>query len=241
MVRINKLSLIVPVYNEIKTLPKVWQRLKQVKIVGTKLEIVWVDDGSIDGSVEFLKKIEKTKIRSLESKVIIKMANEGKGAAIKTGLAKVTGTYVIIQDADLEYDPKDIEKLVNLAEKQNLDVVFGSRDREVKNKYIYPHFYWGSRGLCLLLNLAFAQKYTDPETCYKLIRTKLFREMNISEKGFGMEIELAAKVAIKKLRFSEVGITYKPRSFEEGKKITTRDGIRAVYLIFKYWAQSWKE
>jgi glycosyltransferase involved in cell wall biosynthesis len=230
--KIKKLSIIVPVYNEVATVEKVIKRLTKLSWGKTKKEVIVVDDGSTDGTTQLLKKLEK---RGTHFKYPFHLRNVGKGAAIRTGLAHATGDYVIVQDADLEYDPGEIKKLVKKAEKENLQVVFGSRDREIRNKYIYPHYYWGSRFLCWLMNMAFGKKFTDPETCYKLVKTDLLRFINLEERGFGMEMEIAAKIARLGVPFGEVSITYKPRSFAQGKKIGAKDGIRAMFLIGKYW------
>jgi dolichol-phosphate mannosyltransferase len=235
--KISKLAIIVPVFNEEKTLPIIWNKIQKLKIAGTKLEVIWIDDGSTDGSRALLldRKSQITNHKKQKNIFIFKEINEGKGAAIVSGLTKATGEYVIIQDADLEYNPEEITKLVQKAETENLAAVFGSRDREIKNKYRYPHFYWGSRVLCILMNILYGQKYTDPETCYKLVKKDILEKVRISERGFGMEIEVAAKIAQMKVPFAEVGITYKPRSFAEGKKIKVQDGLRAIYLIFRLW------
>jgi 2-polyprenyl-3-methyl-5-hydroxy-6-metoxy-1,4-benzoquinol methylase len=159
----------------------------------------------------------------------------GKGMAIQTALKEATGEYVVIQDADLEYDPSEIMKLVRKAEEEDLLVVFGSRDLGIKNRYLYPHYYWGSKSLCFLMNLVFKEKFTDPETCYKLVQTDLMRFMGITERGFGVEMEMAAKIARLRIPYGEVSITYNPRSFAEGKKIRAKDGVDAIFLIWKYW------
>ncbi len=231
--RVKKLTIIVPVYNEIITVEKVIKRLGKLNLGKTKKEIIVVDDGSTDGTAQSLRKLSKTGFRNF--KYIFHTKNQGKGRAIQTGLIRATGDYVIIQDADLEYEPAEIRKLLIKAEKDNLPAVFGSRDSGDKRQYIYPHYYWGSRALCRIINTAFGVKFTDPETCYKLIKTDLLREMNLEENGFGIEMEIVAKISVKKVPFGEVPITYKPRSFSEGKKIRAKDGLRAIFLIGKYW------
>lgn len=234
----------MPVYNEVKTVEGVIKRLSDLGLEKRKKEVIVVDDGSTDGTTKLLKKLNShyknsptsLKLRGVHNfKYIYKQRNEGKGAAIGSALQVATGDYVIIQDADLEYDPEEIKKLVVKAEKENLMVVFGSRDREIKNVYLYPHYYWGSKALCWLMNLVFGAKFTDPETCYKLIQTDLLKFIDIGERGFGIEMEIAAKIARLRVPYGEVAITYHPRSFTEGKKIGIKDGVRAIYLIGKYW------
>jgi glycosyltransferase involved in cell wall biosynthesis len=229
--RIRKLTIIVPVYNEIATVEKVIRKLSKLSLGKTKKEVIVVDDGSTDGTTQLLKKLEK---RGTHFKYLFHLRNVGKGAAIRTGLIQATGDYVIIQDADLEYNPEEIIKLVKRAENDSLWVVFGSRDKDIKNKYLYPHYYWGSRLLCLLINLAFGMKYTDPETCYKLMKTNLWRFLDMEERGFGVEIEVATKVARLKVPWGEVSVSYQPRNFAQGKKIGVKDGLKAIWLIVKY-------
>ena len=240
----RKLSIIVPVYNEAATVGKVLEKLGKVE-GGVRREVIVVDDGSNDGSTKILLNLKKRygvgptppKLRGVGNfKFILKVKNEGKGAAIQTALKRATGDYVIIQDADLEYDPREVKKLVEKAQRENLLVVYGSRDREVKNRYIYPHFYWGSKMLGWLMRLAFGQVFTDPETCYKLVQTEGLKFINLEEPRFGVEIEISAKIARLDIPIGEVGISYVPRSFAQGKKIGVRDGIRAVGLVAKYWA-----
>lgn len=189
---IKKLSIIVPVYNEEKTVGEVIKRLSKLSLGKTKKEVIIVSDGSTDGTNKILREF-KPQIPNY--KYIFKKRNQGKGAAIKTGLTQATGDYVIIHDADLEYDPKDIPKLLRKAERDSLWVAFGSRDKEIKNRYLYPHYYWGSRALCLLINWLFGEKYTDPETCYKLMKRELWEFIDLEEKGFGVEIEVTTKIA----------------------------------------------
>jgi dolichol-phosphate mannosyltransferase len=243
--KIRKLSILVPVYNEVATIGRIYDKLVRLNLGKTDRETIWVDDGSTDGTSKILKKLEmnglphsaKGYVRGAKFKYIYHSKNAGKGAAIQSALKKATGNYVIIQDADLEYNPEEIIKLVRAAEANNWLVVFGSRDREIKNKYLYPHYYWGSKMLCWLMNLFFDEKFTDPETCYKLIQTDLLKFMDLTERGFGIEMEMAAKIARIKIPYGEVAISYHPRSFAEGKKINAKDGMRAIYLIGKYWVR----
>jgi len=135
----------------------------------------------------------------------------------------------------LEYDPDDIQKLVTYAETNNAKVVYGSRNKGNRSKYIYPHYYYGAKLISTLLNIIYRQKLSDPETCYKLILTDLMKRIHLSENGFGIEIELTAKISKLKIPIHEVSISYSPRSFEEGKKIRAKDGIRALWLIIKFY------
>jgi glycosyltransferase involved in cell wall biosynthesis len=159
---------------------------------------------------------------------------KGKGAAIRTALKYITGSHVAIQDADLEYDPRQLAKLIGVAKKNPHGAVFGSRNKEIKNNYLYPHFYWGSKMLTLLIKGLYGYHLTDPETCQKLIPANAFKAFVLTENGFGIEIEIIANIARFKLPVYEVAITYEPRSFSEGKKIRSTDGIRAIYLLGKF-------
>ena len=229
--RIRKLSIIVPVFNEEKTVGEVIKRLSDLVIKGIKKEVIIVDDGSVDGTTESLRKQSKSK--SKDFKFIFKNKNEGKGAAIKTGLKYATGDYVIVQDADLEYHPREIKKLVRLAEKTGTSVIYGTRNRGISNRYAYPVLYWGAKPLIWMINILYCQNLSDPECCYKLIRRDLL-DFEIEEKGFGMEVELTAKLAKKKIKILEVPIAYIPRTYTQGKKITVIDGVRAVWLAIKW-------
>ncbi len=233
-IEMKLLTIIVPVFNEVSTLGEVRRRLNDLVLpFSVKKQIVWVDDKSADGSREMLLKWKKEKNR--KESFVFHRKNSGKGAAVQSGLLEAVGDYVVIQDADLEYHPLDIKKLVSLAIRKNLLAVYGSRDREIKNKYLYPHYYWGSRFLCFLMRVFHGQKLTDPETCYKLIHKDVLKFIGVEEKGFGMEIEISAKLARLRLDIGEVGIGYTPRSFSQGKKIRAKDGLIAMGLILKYW------
>lgn len=226
--KIRKLTIIMPVYNERTTVAGVYKKLLTVS-PGARKELIVVDDGSTDGTVQYLKKMARNAPRY--ARFLFHDANQGKGAAIQSALKHATGDYVVIQDADLEYDPAEITLLTNAVTKRN-GVVYGSRNKDVKNRYIYPHYYWGSKLLTYIINFLYGQKLTDPETCHKLIPSAAMKKLSLTEKGFGIETELIAKIALLKLPVTEVSISYKPRSFKEGKKIRAKDGIRAVYLLF---------
>ncbi|MBI3443132.1 glycosyltransferase [Candidatus Woesebacteria bacterium] len=229
--RIKKISIIVPVFNEIATIEKIYYNLINFDFKREK-EVIIVDDASTDGTREFLKR----KIKGAPSfvKILFNKKNQGKGATFKKGLAIATGDYLIPQDADLEYNPKEIIHLVEKAEKEDLLVVYGSRDRGIKNRYLYPHYYYGAKLLNIIFNILYKQNVTDLETCYKLVDRNLLNFIDISESGFGLEAELTAKIGMIGVPIREVSISYKARSFGEGKKIKIKDGIRALYLIVKF-------
>lgn len=227
--RIERLSIIIPCYNEAQTIEEVIARVFAVDF-GREREIIIVDDCSTDGTREFLEQLSEKKIPDIH--MLFHAVNQGKGAAIQSALSAVTGEYMIVQDADLEYSPRDIVKLIEKAEQTNALVVYGSRNLTKDPQYLYPMFYWGVRALTFFLNVLYRQRITDPETCYKLIRTDLFRAFRLRENGFGIEIEITTKIAQRNITISEVPISYHPRSFREGKKITVKDGIIAFYLVF---------
>ena len=221
-----KLSIIIPSFNEVATVAKAVNRVKKAKLVGTSKEIIVVDDGSTDDTSKKLKKITGiTKIRLAK--------NQGKGAAIKAGLAKATGDYVLIQDADLEYDPADINLLLKPVLSGQAEVVYGSR-------FLGPHknmLFWhqlGNQFLSTLTNIFFNTTLSDMEVGYKLMPTKLLKSLNLTEKRFGFEPEVTAKILKRGIRIFEVPISYSGREFNEGKKIPWRDGVQALWLVLKY-------
>ena len=226
----KKITVIVPCFNEIRTLPTIYEKLASINF-GPEKEIIYVDDCSVDGSREFLK---QRMGKNSDTKMLFHEKNMGKGAAIRSALNVASGDYVIIQDADLEYNPEDIKKMISEADRGGNLVVYGSRHKEVENTYLYWHYYVGVKFLTFLINKIFRQNITDPETCYKLIDRNLLQFLDIQEDGFGIEIELTAKISRIGLKIKEVGISYTPRSYHEGKKIKIRDGIRAYYLLFRY-------
>jgi glycosyltransferase involved in cell wall biosynthesis len=228
--RIGKLTIIMPVYNEVKTVEEVIKRLSRLSLGRTEKEVIVVDDGSTDATASAITKIQipKTKFKFFRHRI-----NQGKGAAVRTGLKYATGDYVIVQDADLEYNPREIGKLVARAEKDGAPVVFGTRNKGVKNTYAYPVLYWGAKVLIWLVNRLYGQDLSDPECCYKLIRRDRLN-FEIEERGFGVEVELTAKLARQGIKIAEVPIKYRPRTYAQGKKITAGDGIRAVWLAVKW-------
>lgn len=224
-----KLSIIIPCYNERDFLPDIITRVKDSPI--KEKEIILVDDGSNDGTTELIK----TNIESRVDKVIYHRKNMGKGAAIISGLRHVTGDIVIIQDADLEYNPQEYPKLIEPIEDGKADVVYGSRFLGGGPHRV--HFFWhyvGNKFLTILSNMFTNLNLTDMETCYKVFRTEVIKEIQIKENDFGIEPEITAKIAKMKCRIYEVGISYYGRSYKEGKKINWKDGLKALVVIFKY-------
>ena len=224
-----KLSVIIPCYNEFLTIDTIVDAVLNSPYENK--EIIIVDDRSTDGTREKLKADVEKKV----SKVIYHEKNQGKGAALRTGIAAATGDIVIIQDADLEYDPNEYPAVIQPILENKADVVFGSRFLGGK-----PHrvlYFWHSVGngmLTLLSNMFTNLNLTDMETCYKAFRRDIIQSITIEEDRFGFEPEITAKVARKRCRIYEVGISYYGRTYEEGKKIGWKDGVRAIYCIVKY-------
>lgn len=216
-----KLSVIVPVYNEAATVKKVLSNLVKVKQVK---EVIVVDDGSTDNSAKEIKKVVNKKIQ------YFKKENGGKGSAVRLGLSKVTGDYTLIQDADLEYDPREIPLLLEPLDREGVEVVYGSRFIGAHSNLLFWHRV-GNAFLNLIVNVLYNTTLSDMETCYKLLPTKLFKELNISADAFDLEPEITCKLLRKGYRIFEVPISYVGRDFSEGKKITWLDGIDAFRVI----------
>ena len=229
----KKLSIIIPVYNEEKTIHQVLEVVYNINLSQNVVkEIIVVNDASKDNS---LKEIERFKDAGHSIQIIDKPINEGKGAAIHTGIRYASGDYTIIQDADLELNPNEINLVIEPVLLGQADVVYGSRFLQGKIKTQGILSRWANWFLTKLSNLVFGIKITDMETCYKLVPTDVFKSLKLVEQRFGFEPEITAKLAkVKKLRWMEVPITYNPRNSEQGKKIGWKDGIRAVHCILKY-------
>jgi len=224
-----KLSVIIPCFNESETIHTIVDRVKKAPI--EDLEIIIVDDASTDGTGEILK----NEIERIVDKVLYHEVNRGKGAALRTGFQQATGDVVVVQDADLEYDPNDYPLLLQLIIEGKADVVYGSRFAGGgPHRVLYFWHMVGNRFLTLLSNMLTNLNLTDIETCYKMFRREVIQSIEIKENRFGFEPEITAKIARKGCRIYEVGISYAGRTYAEGKKINWKDGFRAIYAILKY-------
>ena len=224
-----KLSIIIPCYNEIETIRTIVDAVKASPVPNK--EIIIVDDCSTDGTTDLLKNT----IESLAAKIYYHKVNQGKGAALRTGIAAATGDYVIIQDADLEYDPAEYPILLAPLLSGKASAVFGSRFISGEaHRVVYFWHYIGNRFLTTLSNMFTNINLTDMETCYKVFKREVIQSISIQENRFGFEPEITAKIAKLKIPIYEVGISYYGRTYEEGKKIGWKDGIRAIWCIVKY-------
>ncbi len=232
-----KLSIIIPVFNEEKTISEMLKKVSKVKINGIEKQIIVVNDGSTDGTKKEI--LNSPAISNIE--FINHPKNQGKGAAIRTGIENATGNYIIIQDADLEYNPKDIEKLIRPILEGRSKVVYGTRlkrlpsfSKEERTPQFLLH-YIGNKFLSLLTSILYGQWITDMETCYKLFPRRAVEDINLNARGFEFEPEITAKLLKKGYKILEIPISTKPRGYDEGKKLNTfRDGIKAFLTLLRY-------
>jgi glycosyltransferase involved in cell wall biosynthesis len=225
-----KLSIIIPVYNEKKTLRELIRRVKAVRLPGVKKEIVIVDDCSTDGSRQVIKDIKQ---KNSGIKVIYRQQNGGKGLAIRDGLKIAGGDYLIIQDADLEYDPQDMVKLIRPIHQKKAKVVYGSRFTGEHQNMFFWHMI-GNKFLSLVTNVFYNTTLSDMEVCYKLFPRKALKKIKLKEDRWGWDPEITVKLLKQGYRIYEVPISYSGREFAEGKKINWRDGFRILWVLFKY-------
>ena len=225
-----KISIIIPCYNEVSTIEIIIEKIKKIEI---EKEIIVVDDFSEDGSKEKIKSDIKNKYLDIID--IYHDRNMGKGAAIRTGISNATGEIIIIQDADLEYDPNDYHELIRPIKNGYADVVYGSRFIGGSEKRVL--YFWhtiGNKFLTLLSNMFSNLNLTDMEVCYKAFKSEVIKNIDLKENRFGFEPEVTAKIAKKNIRIYEIGIKYFGRKYSEGKKITWKDGVSAIRCILKY-------
>lgn len=223
------LSVVVPVYNEVKTIREIIRRIDNTKLCS---QIVIVDDGSADGTRDVLREIDNEKRPDLA--IVLHDRNRGKGAAVRTGIGSATGDIVLVQDADLEYDPKDYPSLLEPILDGRADVVYGSRFLGGPHRVLFFWHYLVNRALTFLSNVFTNLNLTDMEVGYKMFKREILQGIVIRSDRFNFEPEITAKVAKKRARIYEVPISYSGRTYEEGKKIGFRDGIEALWTIFKY-------
>jgi glycosyltransferase involved in cell wall biosynthesis len=220
------LSVVMPVYNERNTIEEI---IRRVLAVPLRLELIVVDDCSTDGTRDLLARMQQ----QCGFKLFLQPRNQGKGAALRRGFQEVSGDLVVVQDADLEYSPEEYPELIELICSGRADVVYGSRFLGRHRVFMFTH-YLGNRLLTTITNVLYNTMLTDMETCYKVMRVEVLRSMTLESNGFGIEPELTAKIFKRRYRVYEIPITYDGRGYEEGKKITWRDGITALWVLLKY-------
>ncbi len=220
------LSVVMPVYNERQTIEEI---IRRVLAVPMRIQLIVVDDVSTDGTSEILQRLQQ----ELGFTLLKQPRNGGKGAALRRGFAAVSGDMMIIQDADLEYHPEEYPLLTGLITSGRADVVYGSRFLGTHRVFLLTH-YLGNRLLTFITNVLYNTMLTDMETCYKVMRTEVLRSMELKSDGFGIEPEITAKVFKRRYKVYEVPISYDGRGYDEGKKITWRDGVVALWVLLKY-------
>jgi glycosyltransferase involved in cell wall biosynthesis len=227
--KLRKLSVIVPVFNERNTVVEVLRRMRAIELPdGIEREIIVVDDGSADGTRDVLRQLGDSTVR-----IVMHDRNRGKGAAVRSGFAHATGEYVLIQDADLEYDPEDWPKLLNPVLRGKARVVYGSRFTGERRNMLLLHWI-GNRFLSMVTNVLYNTTLSDMETCYKLIERDLVSSLRLCSDKFDIEPEITAKILKRGVRIYEVPISYSGREFDEGKKLTWRDGVSALRALVVY-------
>lgn len=232
-----KLSILIPVFNEERTIERLLKKVNEIHLPNINKEIIIIDDGSTDKT----KNIIESSIRKSEIILIRHNTNKGKGAAIKTGLSYATGDYSIIQDADLEYDPADINSLLSPIIENRAEIVYGTRLKRLPNfarderTFRFFIHYIGNKLLSVITSILYGQWITDMETGYKLIPTKVMKSLDLTSSGFELEPEITAKLLKKGFRIYEVPISTNPRGYKEGKKLNTvKDGLHALWALIKY-------
>lgn len=223
----NKITILIPVYNEYNTLNKILAKIENIDFYGLNKEIILIDDCSTDGTKELYK--------DLNYKVLYHERNLGKGAALRDGFKEATGDIVTIQDADLEYNPEDLLPLVKVVMDNKADVAYGSRfmNIDMSKDYMLTHLL-GNKALTIITNILYGANLTDMETCYKVFKSEYVKNLNIKSNRFDFEPEITAKVLKQGARLKEVPISYNARSFDEGKKISWKDGFAAIFALIKF-------
>ncbi len=223
----KKVSILIPVFNEVNTLLQIVEKVESTDFCGLEKEIILIDDCSVDGT--------KNLYPQINHKILYHQFNKGKGAALRTGLAEATGDIIVIQDADLEYNPSDYAPLIKLIISNKADVVYGSRflNMKISNTAVKANYY-ANKFLTFLTNILFGAKLTDMETCYKAFKAEFIKNITIESDRFDFEPEITAKVLKQKVRFKELPISYNGRAQHEGKKITYLDGLDAIATLIKF-------
>ena len=223
----KKITILIPVFNELNTLCKILEKVESIDFYGLEKEIILIDDYSTDGTRELYK--------DLNYKVLYHDKNMGKGAALRTGFKEATGDIVTIQDADLEYNPNDLLPLVKAVLDNEADVVYGSRFLNIdKSKNFMLTHYLGNKMLTVITNILYGAKLTDMETCYKVFKAEYVKNLDIKSNRFDFEPEITAKILKRGAKLKEIPITYEARSFDEGKKISWKDGFAAIFALVKF-------